>query len=45
MAAERPADPFVGTGGGTGELNSEENLLPPGWEVRTMEDGRIYYAK
>lgn len=43
MAAERPADPFVGSG--TGELNSEENLLPPGWEVRTMEDGRIYYAK
>ena len=25
-------------------LNSEESL-PPGWEVRSMDDGRIYYAK
>ncbi|XP_068722141.1 WW domain-containing oxidoreductase-like isoform X1 [Montipora capricornis] len=25
------------------ELNSEEDL-PEGWEVRTMDDGRIYYA-
>ena len=26
------------------ELNSEEDL-PEGWEVRTMDDGRIYYAQ
>lgn len=25
--------------------NSEEHFLPPGWEIRTMDDGRIYYAK
>lgn len=25
--------------------NSEEYFLPPGWEIRTMDDGRIYYAK
>jgi len=24
--------------------NSEEHFLPPGWEIRTMDDGRIYYA-
>ena len=25
--------------------NPEEHFLPPGWEIRTMDDGRIYYAK
>ena len=25
--------------------NSEEHFLPPGWEIRTMDDGRVYYAK
>ena len=24
---------------------TEEHFLPPGWEIRTMDDGRIYYAK
>ncbi|RMX45186.1 hypothetical protein pdam_00022662 [Pocillopora damicornis] len=24
--------------------NPEEHFLPPGWEIRTMDDGRIYYA-
>jgi len=28
----------------TSESNSED-ILPAGWEVRTMDDGRIYYAK
>ena len=26
------------------QLISEENL-PPGWEIRTVDDGRIYYVK